>query len=282
MTAGVAGAAAAQVLGIVHRRVERPLAGASASTSGRIDWLVDEACRQAAQVRATAAGDWLHLVCTTCLSIMVTGWAENARRLLAPLGAVGLLQQYQCTGWGYALRFAQSRTRAPRLLLSIVDADIHDVVATGFEDAIGQIGYGVTTVGLALDAGRGVAPRCGGPFANKGFNELLRAIRDIHRQHGRTLTFMPFLADGLRQVGERLIGADTLAPNHYARYAHAFGGDPWIGLAEWQLASPPPASTAVTLGAFAYDGYFTACNVAIGPSALVSLVDAPAPREEPR
>lgn len=269
-----------RVLGIVHRRITRPLAGAGASTRQRIDWLVDEAARQSDEVRATDDGPWLRLVCTTSLSIMVTGWPENARRLAGALGAAGVMQQYQCTGWGYALRFVQRHTQATRLLLTIADGDIHDVVATGFEDAIGRIGDGVTTIGLALDDASAAVPLCGGPYPNKAFNDLLRAVRGLHQQGGRRPTFLPFLADDLRRVAERLVGADLLAPNHYARYAHAFGGDPWIGLAEWQLESPPDAPREVTLGAFAYDGYFTAGNVTIGPDAHVRLVDAP-PKETP-
>jgi hypothetical protein len=273
--AGAGTAAVDAILGIVHRRIAPPLGGIGAPLDARVDWLVDEARRQAADVRATAQGEWLHLACTTCLSKMLTGWRFHADDLLERIGATALLQAYECTGWGYALRFAHTRTRAPRLLLSIVDADVHDAIATGFEDAIGRIGYGVTTVGIALDPAA-APPRCGGPFQNKAFNDLLHAIRALHRTEGRALTFMPFLVDGLMAVAARLIGADMLAPNHYARYGHAFGADPWVGLAEWQLATRPTAPETVTLGAFAYDGYFTACNFRVAPQALMRVDDAPA------
>lgn len=266
-----------QVLAALHTRIVRPLIGREASFDERAAWLRGEVCRQLSEAMATAPDErWLHMVCSTCLSPMFTGWQHNATAWADQVHAhcgvrpVALLRPYECAGWGYALRFAGTHTGGGHVALSIVDADLHDVIATAYERVIGRIGFGVTTLGLHLPP-QPELPRCGGPFPNHAFNEFLHAVKALHRQHGRTPTFIPFLPAGFAGVAERMIGTDMLGPNRHAFYGHTFGADPWIGLIEWLQAHPLQHRRAVTLGAFAYDGYFTAGNLAVSPATRVAL-----------
>jgi len=263
----------------LHRRTQTPLLAAGAPFGARLRWLGDEACaqlRQALDVLGRPAA--LHLVCTTSLSKAFSTRPDHQRALLGRLRRQGalqggaLLQAYQCAGWGWALRFALTHTDSRFLVLSIIDADLHDYWTAGFEPLIGRLGYGVSTVALELPPGA-ESPRCEGPFANRGFTDLLHAVRAIHRRCGRTPTFLPFLTEGLSAIANRTLGADLLAPNRHDHYGHAFGADPWIGLIEHLQAHPAAQDSTVTLGAFAYDGYFTLANLQVGRDTVVGLDD---------
>lgn len=267
-----------RVQSLCSRRIVAPLLGQAASFQDRLDWLAGEIGDQLAEahVPARRANEVpLALLCTTTLSKMVSGRNSTMRRLFDRLQArsglrpAGLLEGYQCAGWGYALRFAATHTRRRRLLLSIVDADLHDMMGTGYEDVIGAIGFGVTTIALELPAGAQL-PLCAGPAPNHGFTDLLHAVRAHQKRSGPQPLFMPFLPDGLAGIARRTLG-DALGPNRHAHYGHSFGSDPWIGLAEWLRAQPPAAEQPVTLGAFAYDGYYTMGSVCVGPWTQVEL-----------
>ena len=259
---------------IGSRRIVSPLLGEGASFEARFDWLREEAADQAEHALRAA---WpsphdappLHLVCTTILSKMVSGWPVHAHTLCQTLQwrtglrPAGIVAGYQCAGWGFALRFAAQYTAYRRLLFSIVDADLHDMMSRGYEDVIGGIGFGVTTVALELGE-LPELPKCDGPFINHGVTDLLHAVRAQHKRHGPLPTFMPFVPKDLARVTRHMVG-ESMAPNRHDHYGHTFGSDPWIGVAEWLESERPEHEHDVLLGAFAYDGYYTAGRVRVGP-----------------
>lgn len=263
----------------LHSRIRAPFGGHSSCAEQRMDWLADEVCAQLDEVRTTEpSAPWQHILCTTCLSPMLTGWPRHAEsftdRIEAGSGIrpMALLQAYQCAGWGYALRFAGQQAGAQRLAISIVDADIHEAVSSAYVAAIGRIGFGVTTLGIEIPTGA-TLPRCGGPLPNRAFNEFLHAVKISHRELGRVPTFIPFLPEGFAGVAERILGTQNLWPNRHDDYGHTFGADPWIGLVEWRQAQTSVQAQTVTLGAFAYHGYFTLCSFQVSASMHVALRD---------
>jgi hypothetical protein len=262
---------------VFHTRIEPPVCGRGATFAQRRDWLAEEAGALLARVRAVdPAADWITLNCTTCMSPMLTGRPAQSDAfdaqvaLRSGLRSAAWLQAYECTGWGFALRFAAAQGGARHVALAIVDADVHDAVASTFEDAIGAIGFGVTALAIEIPPGA-AAPLCSGPHPNHGFSEFLHAIRARLRESGPRPTFLPFLPADFAQVAERLVGRETLAPNRHDRYGHTFGADPWIGLLEWFEATRPAALQRVTVGAFAYDGYFTCCDILVPPTLRTAL-----------
>ena len=266
-----------RVLAAMHMRIMPPLAGPAASFDRRVDWLAAEAAGQLAAVQARVPGkDWMHMLCSTCLSPMLTGWQQHADALAEALQArcslrpLALLKPYQCVGWGYALRFAAQLPGVRHVALTIVDADLHGVLQASYEREIGRVGFGVTTLALALPEHTAV-PLCGGPYANRGFTEFMHAIKATQRGRERLPTFLPFLPEGLAGLAERMLGNEGLWPNRHALYGHAFGADPWIGLIEWLRAEPPRAAQAVVLGAFAYNGYIAVGQFEVTPESHVVL-----------
>lgn len=266
----------ARVHALSHTRIDSPMLGPDAGFSQRMAWLIEEIARQVTRTRKRfPGGTCMSIICTTTLSKMLTGWDRQAQGLFDQLEArtglrpAALVQAYQCAGWGFAMRFAVRHTAERRLLLSIVDADLHEMMGAGYEAAIDKIGFGVTTVALEL-APELPTLRCEGPFPNHGFTELLHAVCHLHEKHGPTPTFLPFLQEGLAAIAQRCVG-EPLARNRHAVYGHTFGADPWIGLSEWLQTERPADEREVTLGAFAFDGYFTVGNFQVGPHTAVEL-----------
>jgi hypothetical protein len=261
---------------IGSRRIVRPLLGSGASFDARFERLQQEVTEQLAEIPGEdLQTPPLHFVCTTALSKTVSGWAARVQTLFdavqhrTGVRPSGLVQGYQCAGWGFALRFAAQHMAPRRLMFSIVDADLHDMMSRGYEEAIGGIGFGVTTVDLDLGESS-ETPRCDGPFANHGFTDLLHALRAQHKRHGPLPTFMPFLPHDLDGLARRMLG-DSMAPNQHDHYGHTFGSDPWIGVAKWLQREQPQTARDVLLGAFAYDGYYTAGRMCVGPFTRVAL-----------
>lgn len=266
----------ARVRHISSRRILSPLLDDDATFEDRLDWMTSEIGDQLADALALPVDERpLNLMCTTTLTKMVSGRRDNAQTLFDRVQArtglrpAGLLEGYQCAGWGFAVRFAARHTDHRWLVISIVDADLHDMIVTGYENVIGSIGFGVTTVSLELN-GTGQFPLCAGPAPNHGFTDLLHAVRAQQRRTDPVPTFLPFLPEGLAGIARRTVG-NTLGPNRHDHYGHTFGSDPWIGLAEWLQTHQPAAEQEVTLGAFAYDGYYTMGNVCVGPGTRVDL-----------
>lgn len=270
-----------RVLQITSRRIVQPLLGAEASFEQRLDWLEREVADQLCVTLPSFEGERpLSLLCSTTLSKLVSGCETRSRSMLdvvesrVGLRPAGLLEAYQCAGWGFALRFAAGQTRYRRLLLSIVDHDLHDFVTAGYEAEIGRIGFGVTTVSLDLE-GADEWPSCDGPAPNHGFMDLLHAVRAHQKRTGPVPVFLPFLPEGLAGMARGIVG-ETLRPNRHDHYGHVFGSDPWIGLAEWLQSERLDAERLVTLGAFAYDGYFTLGSLRVDAQTQVELrEDAP-------
>jgi hypothetical protein len=269
---------------IVHARIVAPLSGAEAAFEDRLARLRDEVGDQASRVGELVKGGFhMHLVCTSMLSKVATGWDDHRRSFsdAARCGEqpAGLLQAYQCAGWGYAIRFAAQHTDCRWLTLTIADADLHELFSGEYEVKLGKIGYGITTVALELPPGL-LPPDCDGPLPNHGFTDMLHALR-VHREAtGPLTTFLPFMPEGLDGIARRFVG-DGLAPNRHADYGHCFGADPWIGLVERLRAQPPTRPECVTLGSFAFSGYYAIGSVQIGPWTRVELRDAPARAEQP-
>jgi hypothetical protein len=270
----------AKVHAIVHARSVAPLLGGEASFQDRLAWLRDEVGGQAARVGETANGGFrMHLICTSMLSKVVTGWDGHRENFFdavtARCGArpAGLLQAYQCAGWGYAIRFAAQHTDCRWLTLTILDADLHELFSGEYEVNLGKVGYGVTTVALELPPGL-VPPDCEGPLPNHGFTDMLHGLRTRRKATGPVATFLPFMPEALDGIARRSVG-DRLAPNRHADYGHCFGADPWIGVIERLRAQPQTAPECVMLGSFAFSGYYAIASVQVGPWTWVELRDAP-------
>ncbi|KQP41147.1 hypothetical protein [Pseudorhodoferax sp. Leaf274] len=265
-----------RIRSIAHRLLEPPFLEGAASIEARIDALGDHIGSLLAwTLQDCKAQACQHLICTSYLSMYLTGDARLCSRLFDRIETrglprpLGLIQPYQCTGWGYALRFI-GRGGARRLAITIADVDLHDLQGCRSHPLIGISGFGVSCILVELEEGAEL-PSCDGPYANSGFSEFLHAIRSQRRTYGCAPTFLPFLTPELRIVAERLLGKEDLGPDRHAVYGHCFGSDPWIGLLEWLQCGNKGKAHVVSLGAVAYDGYFTLGRMRVAPDVRLWL-----------
>jgi hypothetical protein len=226
-----------------------------------------------------------YIVCTTNLTPLVIGDPALSARFLDGIGrACGLrpaaiLAAYECAGWGYALRFYARHTEARRVLVTIVDVDLHNYSLLTSDMYWGRSGYGATTLLLdlprdeALNVVTGWAPHTRTGWGNhiRAFANLGHAIKIRQLAGERHFVSAPFLPPEVRQTLERIVASDRLFPNRLATYGHCFGSDPWIGVIEWLHANAPTGEEKVIVASLAHNGYHTMCDVVVSSATTIEL-----------
>lgn len=272
----------------LHTRIEAPFATGLADWQDRAERAGAMAGRQlAAAVAAHGQVPETTFVASTLLDPSVTTQPPALLRFCAAFEAAsgqrlhGLVNAYLCAGWGFVLRHAMRNTRLRRIALSIVDLDLHDMAWQLDHPVIGRSGFGMSALLFDLPPAREALPGCGGPFANSAFTEFVMALRTPRARHGLAPTFLPFTQPALHGTAERVLGADTLAPNRYARWGHCFGSDPWIGMIEWLATQPdesPAPTTRVLAGAIGFNGYYTVSALDVEMDMPVAFEVVPGPQ----
>ena len=270
--------AALRLLAATHWRIDSRFAPHRDGMLQRLDLLADYVGLQARSVLDRFGNpECDHLLCSTHLSNALSNVPSRTGQLFDGIAVrtgrrpQGLLHAYECAGWGFALRFMARYTDQPLLLLSIVDVDLHHMSWYEYHPSIGHSGFGMTTLLLALPADWDQVGQAKGPYADSGFREFIRAVRARRRPDASLPSFIPFLRDDLRAIAERLLGADTIPANRLADYGHCFGSDPWISLIEWFRQSPQSEPQTVPVGAFAYNGYYSLCDVEVTPDSWLEF-----------
>jgi hypothetical protein len=255
----------------VHWRIEPPFAP-ECEFDKKIQLLAECIAAQVREaIRTSDDGPWDYVVCTTYLSLIVVYSPRFAGALLDAIERgcgrrpLGILHTYECSGWGYALRFLSQHADSRKVLLTIADVDLHNVQWYSHHPLIGKSGFGITTLALTLHDSVAGMLECGGPYPNSAFKELIRAIRALHARCGKSPTFITFLTDGLAATARRLVGPDVLGPNRIDEYGHCFGSDSWIGIIERCQSASRIEREVVTVGTIAYNGYYALCNVLLSP-----------------
>jgi hypothetical protein len=242
-----------------------------------------------AQVRsmARAVGELPtdYIVSTTNLTPLLVGDPALANRFLdkitrsCSLRPAAILAGYECAGWGYALRFYSQHTAARRLLMTIVDVDLHNYSLLTSDMYWGRSGYGATTLlfempeqGLNVVTGHAPHTRSGWGNHIRAFANLSHALKMRQLGSGRRhFVSAPFLPPEVRQTLERIVGQDRLFPNRLDTYGHCFGSDPWIGVIEWLQNAAPSVQETVIVASLAHNGYHTMCDVTVTPDTKVEL-----------
>ncbi|MDM0077520.1 hypothetical protein QTH90_24150 [Variovorax sp. J2P1-59] len=262
-----------QLCGVWHWRAEPPFAGEQG------DWL------ERAALAGQLAGEQLHDACATAgfvpetvvvaSSILGPNFTSSSPAVERFVSAVetysghrprGILNAYQCAGWGYALRHLMRHTAVRRVALLLVDVDLHQLDWMLEHPVVGRSGFGLTSLLFDLPAGA-EPPECGGPFANSAYGELLIALRKRNVERGAAVpVFMPFSRPPLYATAQRVVGQEALMPNFYEQWGHCFGADPWIGLVRWLNADGAVDASAgcrVLAGAVGFAGYYTLSDVEV-------------------
>src|SRR5262249_32879605 len=139
----------------------------------------------------------------------------------------------ECAGWGFVFRYALEKAAATgprRLLLQIVDVDIHEFGYWLANPKWGTSGFGICP--LAVD----VAPRADAPLlvgaatqAN-AMGQMGRALRQFAEARPGVPVAVPFFREASRRVLLKCIEPVLVYPDGYDAFGHSFGSDPWISL----------------------------------------------------
>jgi hypothetical protein len=235
----------------------------------------------AAQIRSLAPiiGDQPtdYVLCTTMLTSAIGGIQPNAELFFdviereCGIRPSAIVNTYMCVGWGYALRFFSKHSNARRVMMTIVDVDIHHLRWHTNPPLVGKSGFGVGTMLMTLPEDRSDTAETGGPFPDSAFKDMVWALRSRYAKRGKSYTFGPFLAGDMGTMLQRVLGGDMLAPNRNDRLGHCFGCDPWVGVIEYLQRNSLTAPQQVVLSAIAFNGYYVVCPLQLLPETHVDF-----------
>jgi hypothetical protein len=244
------------------------------------------------QARQVAAGSSItateHIVCSTVLSGLCPQSVSAGVLLDGMEGPCGhrpaaMLRAYECSGWGYALRYFAQHTDAREVLVSIVDADLHRSSMFEPDGPWGRSGFGVTTLlfmlperrDLSLSIGR--SDRRPGTWGSdtRAFANLVHAIRQRRARPEQQMIFVHFMVKHIRGALEHVVGTERISRNRFNELGHCFGADPWIGLIDWAQGRSLPAPASVTAASLSNNGYYTLCDVTVTAQTRTEFVTLP-------
>ncbi|MDP9045900.1 MAG: hypothetical protein M3O01_13945 [Pseudomonadota bacterium] len=190
---------------------------------------------------------------------------------------------YECAGWGYVLRDqcaqAAESGRCRRLLLQVLDVDIHRLSFWLHNARWGPSGFGIATA--VIDIGPGDEPaggalpvQVGAATPGHAMTQLARALRQFCRTRPGVLVALPFFPASQRQALVRAIDAH-IAPDGHDQYGHCFGSDPWISML-LGLADPArPSPERIVISSLALNGYRAIAELNVAPDVRCELERAP-------
>lgn len=181
--------------------------------------------------------------------------AQHAGREPAPA-----VTAYECTNWAFLIRDGLARSRAlnrpQRVLLQIVDCDLHGVQAAWKTRTYGNAGFGMLSMDVQLDH-RAALPDIHIDSAPVSASMITfgSRLRAMGRTHTDARISAPFFPEPTRGAFRKTVAGLNSLPDHHDSYGHCFGCDPWIGIG---LAHDPDSSTPdqrYVVGSLALNGY---------------------------
>lgn len=244
------------------------------------------------QARQVAAGSTItaptHFVCSTVLSGLCPQSVSSDVLLDGMEGPCGhrpaaMLRAYECSGWGYALRYFAQHTEAREVLISIVDADLHRSSMFELDGLWGRSGFGVTALLFTLPERRdlsltiGRSDRRPGTWGSdtRAFANLVHAIRQRRARPEQQMIFVHFMAKHIRGALDHIVGTERISPNRFNELGHCFGADPWIGLIDWAQGRSLAAPASVTAASLSNNGYHTLCDVTLTAQTRTEFITLP-------
>lgn len=270
-------AARLELRAAVHWQVLPPFAPEAGVLIAQLEILAQCIGAQVEAIGEMAAEDCGYALATTVLPADAGDPPEHLELLF---GAIerrcghrpeAMIHPYMCAGWGYAVEFYSRNTALRRLMLSIVDVDPLGFRAHTYHPAIGNQGFGITTVLLTLPEQRSGIVTTGAPPPARVFPEFVRNLRMYKSETKPTRVFLPYLRADLIRVAESALGSGDLAPNRALKYSHCFGSDPFIGIIEWLQQEPLGEPVPVLVGGLAFNGYFAFSTLMVSPDTVVAL-----------
>ncbi|WP_199179996.1 hypothetical protein [Chromobacterium sinusclupearum] len=263
-----------QVAVIAYRQTETPFVAAGASLAEAAAELGRRAGAEAARHAADGGVDD-YVLTSTVLSPFLTDDTVEAEAFRHGMRkGFGrepdwITNAYECTGWGYILRHALRKARLSgprRLLLQIVDVDIHNFAFWRLTSRWGHSGFGIAT--LLLDIfpdGDDEALLLGTAPQTHALTMMGRALRQFTEPRPGMAVALPFFPEATRRALFKSFDAAAAHPDRYSRFGHAFGSDPWLSMLAEIEAGADYAGGRCVLASLALNGYFAIAELAFAP-----------------
>lgn len=278
------GAARLQLRALAYRRVATAAGGVgelleAAAQLGRLLGREALACAGAAAGHAPIDD---YVVCSTILSGLLMDDSPHHATFVGAIASHGpraadwLTHGYECASWGYVLRETLGKamhTGTRRLLLQIVDVDIHRFSYWLSHPQWGASGFGVCTLALDVAPGADWPLHLGAAPPAHALAMLGRGFAAFGRERAGVPVAPPFFKEASRRALLKCLGDAPVHPDGHARFGHAFGSDPWISLLLHRCAPGAPAAARAIVGSLALNGYFAIAEIGYDAAARFRLDD---------
>jgi hypothetical protein len=223
-----------------------------------------------------------NMVVTTMLDMPFTsGWLrwpdlQLAMRRHTNTCPETLLSAYECSSWGFALRYAKSleassRRLPPLILLTILDINILNLSHWYENPNWGRSGFGIATVVLRCTDDDHLS--CNIAKAANGFGEFCVDLRNRMFADTGLIVTPPFFPKSISVLYDRLLPSERLLPNRVDVWGHSFGADPWISLIEQRWAHPDRLNERYLATSVSLNGYWCTAELKIGSGSNFRLLD---------
>jgi hypothetical protein len=213
-----------------------------------------------------------NMVVTTMLDMPFTvgwlTWSELRQACARHTDTVpqSLVSSFECSSWGYVLRYAHSLVRAgrplpPLMAITVIDINIFNLSYWHANPNWGESGFGVATVVVRLDPSGRVD--CNVAKAANGFGEFCIDLRNRMQADPTVIVTPPFFPPHISALYDRLLPQDRLLPNRVDTWGHSFGADPWIALIE-QRQLPHARANRYLATSVSLNGYWCCAELQLG------------------
>lgn len=224
----------------------------------------------------------VNMVVTTMLDMPFTSgwlsWAELRAATARHTDACPqtLVSAYECSSWGYVLRYARSLAQGapqlpPLVLVTVIDINIFNLSYWEANPNWGHSGFGVATVALRRGADDEV--NCHVARSANGFGEFCIDLRNRMQADPTLLVTPPFFPPSISALYDRLLPAERLLPNRVDTWGHSFGADPWIALIERRQAALDRPGDRYLATSVSLNGYWCSAELQLGGGSNFVLQD---------
>ena len=257
---------------LAYRRTETPFVAAQVSLADATDALAQRVGEEARLYSTNSGPIDDYVVTSTVLSQFLADTSAYAEQFRAAIGTSygripdWITNAYECTGWGFVMRYVWQKaclTGPRRLLLQIVDSDIHNFTYWLGSSRWGKSGFGICTLLIVVTPGAGNMLSIGCASHATELVQMGRNLRSFTESHPGISVAVPFFPEMSRCALFKCFDARLAHGDHYQRFGHSFGSDPWLSmLAELDVGSLKPGENCIT-ASLALNGYFSIAQVAL-------------------
>ncbi|WP_219637300.1 hypothetical protein [Pseudomonas chlororaphis] len=272
--------AAFEVHTLAYERTETPFVSATATLAEAALALGLRTGKQAQRYASEAGPIDDYVLSSTVLSQFLADGSSQTQNFQSAIAATcgrrpdWLTNAYECTGWGFILRHVQQKARLSgprRLLLQIVDTDIHNFTYWLGTHRWGKSGFGICTLVIDVAASDENTPALGASSPEQGLLALGRGLRNMIQSRPGMSVAVPFFPQMSRRALLKCFNSASVHTDHYPRFGHSFGSDPWLSLLAELTAGTAQADSDCLVSSLALNGYFAIAQVTLARALRFSL-----------